>query len=267
MCILAFWVLARITLLAMPATGQITNPIFIGEHKKEWQRVITSQDSNIEISSSSLVLGPNDLFSAKFRTILSKSEQAYEKPGVKYKTRLETIQFDAKKQVYRILETSLLDSSEKPVLTFAPQREVWKPIGQTAGKLYGAASILPPLGAWRVTGIRYADGKPVSSEDDAQFTKLYGSDITVRMERFGIGREVCSAPNYESGSLTDAEFAKWTNRSLKEVGFAAGKIDALKIRCEPKGGSSELHFLFLGPADTATLLSGGALFDLEKLKY
>ncbi len=268
-CVVASCFLALLSLSPTLTAGQIINPLVIGDRNqnKEWQRVITAQASNIEISSSSLILGPGGLFSAKFRTILSKSEEAYEKPGVKYKTRLETIQFDSKKGAYRIVETTLLDSSEKPVLTYAPKMETWKAVGPTAAKLYGAAVVLPPFGIWRISGIRYADGKSASAENDAQFEKLYGSDITVRLERFSIGREVCSTPSYESGSLSDAEFAKWMGRSLKDVGFAGEKINALKIRCETKAGSSELHFLFTGPTDTATLLSGGALFDLAKFKY
>lgn len=265
--ILASRVFALLLLLPVLVASQNRFPISIGENKKDWQRIISAADSNIDVGTSSLVLEPNGLFRAQFRTILSKSEEAFEKPGVKYKTRLETIQFDSRKYVYRVVETTLLDSSEKPVFTFAPKTDLWKVVGRTAAKFYGAAAGLPPLGSWRITGIRYADGKPASSEDDAQFAILYGSDITVRLERFGIGREVCSAPRYESESLSDAEFAKWTSRSLKDVGFTGEKIDALKIRCDQQGGSSELHFLFPGSAETATLMSGGALFDLEKLKY
>src|SRR5258708_2169455 len=113
-------------------------PIAIAQGKDEWHRVVTGPDSNIDVSIASLKLEADRIFSAKFKTTLSKSESVAAKPSGKYKTRLETIQFDSTKMQYRIRETDLLDSSGK--LLAASTSEEWKPIRSgTSSRLYNRA--------------------------------------------------------------------------------------------------------------------------------
>ena len=141
------------------------------QDKKIWQRVYTGEDSIIEIDISKVtfveystarkVTFTYSSGRARFRTIYSKPEALQEKPGVRYKTRLETIEFqcakkepDVLKRVpsdttsgarYRLYEATLLDEKGKPVKTFAwdPSAE-WKEIkhGGMIEKLSGAACTL-----------------------------------------------------------------------------------------------------------------------------
>jgi hypothetical protein len=141
------------------------------EKKGMWQRVYTGEDSIIEINVSKVTFVE---YSAArkvtftyssgrvgFRTIYSKPEALREKSGARYKTRLETIEFqcdkkepDVLKRVpsdttsgvrYRLYEATLLDEKGKPVKTFAwdPSAE-WKEIkrGGMMDKLSGAACTL-----------------------------------------------------------------------------------------------------------------------------
>lgn len=252
--------------IALPAHGQSLK-VFLPERDKEWQRVVTASDSTIDVNASSLVLEPNDVFRATFRTSLSKSEEAFEKPGVKYKTRVETIQFDSRTQTYRSVETTLFDSSDKTVFASGLKTTAkWRPLGSTAAKMYRAALRTGPFSGWCIVGVRYADGRAVTQDEDAQLAQLFGADVLVEVDRFWIGRNACSNPSYESREIGDAEFRKWTGKSLNEVGLGNEKAGALKIVCLQKAGAwaSELNYLFFGSDGRATLLSSGVLIDLEK---
>ncbi len=252
----------------MSATNYGQNLLdLLPERPKEWRRVITA-DANIDVSVSSLILEPNDIFRAKFRTSLSKSEEAFEKPGVKYKTRLETVQFDSRNQMYRVVETVLLDSSDKTVFSSGPVMTArWREIGRTAGRMYSAASELRPLGSWTIASVRYADGGQPSSEEAPDLTKLIGSNVSARMEQFQVARETCRYPAYESQTIDDKTFEKAVGVPFKTAGLVTESLDALLIRCRSNDNVAELHLLFLLPADKAVLFSGGVLLDLEKPKY
>jgi len=249
---------------AFPAHGQSVR-VFLPERAKDWQRVVTAADSTIDVNISSLVLEPNGIFRATFRTSLAKSEEAFEKPGVKYKTRVETIQFDSRTQAYRSIETTLFDSSDKSVLASGSKTGAkWRPLGSTAAKMYGAALRTGPFAAWRIARVRYADGRVVTSDEDAQLAQLSGATVWIEFDRFAIARDECRKLSYESREIGNDEFHKWTGKSLKDVGLEDEKISALKISCEQKPGAFELHYLFGGSDGRATLLSGGVLIDLEK---
>jgi hypothetical protein len=240
------------------------------DRQKEWRRIITEADSNIDVSTSSLLLEPNGRLRATFRYRLSKQENAFEKPGAKYKTRLETLQFDTRENTYRVIETTLLDSSEKVVYASGlHMTRDWKPIrGRTAGRFYQTAVALPPLGAWTVVAAHYPDGTvPRSNNEHPTTTPLIRSRVDTRVDQFEVGRNACSTPSYESASFRDDEFVKWTGFTLKDMGFSTNNVDAIKIKCESPGRSSEIHLLLLASVDRAKLLSGGVVLDLEKLEY
>ena len=102
-----------------------------------WQRVYTGEDSIIEIDTSRVtfveystakkVTFTYSTGRTRFRTIYSKPEALKEKPGVKYKTRLETIDFNcaANTARYRLYEATLLDEKGKVIKTFG-----WDPAAE-----------------------------------------------------------------------------------------------------------------------------------------
>jgi hypothetical protein len=107
--------------------------------KDEWQRVITGGELNIDVNTTSLVLQPNRALSAKFRTTLSKSESVAAKASTSYRVRLETIQFRSREWQYRIVETTLLDSSGKTVLSYPYDEEIgWKDMKSPTRAVFSA---------------------------------------------------------------------------------------------------------------------------------
>jgi hypothetical protein len=120
--------------------------------KEKWQRVYTGEDSIIEINVSKVTFVEYNVsrtvtFSTSigrvgFRTTLSKSEALKETPAVKYKSRLETIEFNCVANRYRLHEATLLDEKGKIVKAFGwdPSAE-WREIkhGGMMEKLSGPA--------------------------------------------------------------------------------------------------------------------------------
>jgi len=225
---------------------------------KEWPRINTGQDSTTDIGASTLVLEPNGLLRATFRISLSKSEDAAEKPGAKYKVRLMTIQFDSRKSVYRIFETTLLDSSEKVVYASGPNPAgTWRPLvrsSQTYNTYYSAALNLQPLGLWKVS----------STSDPQAIAPADQSSVAITINRFQVGSNTCSMPSYESTTMTIDELAKLTGLSTSRVQIADEKANIVKIKCESPNLTSEIHILILKSIDRAMLVSGGNLFALER---
>lgn len=128
--------------------------LIAGQREKEkWERVYTGEDSIIEINLSKVtfveyasgkVTFSYNIGRVGFRTIFSKPEVLKEKPGVKYKSRLETIEFNCAPNTarYRLYEATLLDEKGKVIRTFGwdPSAE-WKEVkhGGMMDKLSGAA--------------------------------------------------------------------------------------------------------------------------------
>ena len=120
--------------------------------KEKWQRVYTGEDSIIEINVSKITFVEYNVsrtvtFGYRtgrvgFRTIFSKPETLKEKPGVRYKSRLETIEFNCTANRYRLYIATLLDDKGKVIKTFGwDPSEEWKETkhGSMMDKLAGAA--------------------------------------------------------------------------------------------------------------------------------
>jgi len=94
--------------------------------KETWKRVYTSEDSIIELDTSRVVFTEYNAqkkitFAAvrvgrvTFRTVFSKGATLMDSPPIKYKTRVETIEFNCPAKRYRLYEATLLDSKGKVV--------------------------------------------------------------------------------------------------------------------------------------------------------
>ncbi len=115
----------------LPCTLLLLAPLLIAaqDEKEKWQRAYSSEDSIIEIDVSRVTfveyhISKKVTFAAtrvgrvRFRTILSKPEAVNEKPAAKYKTRLETIEFNCTEKRYRLYEATLFDAKGKVVKSY-----------------------------------------------------------------------------------------------------------------------------------------------------
>jgi hypothetical protein len=93
------------------------------QEKDKWQRIYTYEDSIVEMNKSKVVFVNNNIGRVDFRTVFKKPEPLREKPGVKYKTRLETIEFKCAERRYRIYQLTLLDDKGKAVYSYEMKPE------------------------------------------------------------------------------------------------------------------------------------------------
>ena len=236
--------------------------------KDEWQRVITGADFIIDVSTASLLLQPNRTISARFRTTLSKSEEIAANAGGKYRVRLETIQFRWNDRQYRISETILLDTSGKAVFSSPPNDKIaWMDMkGPTTGRLFNAASELPPFGAWKVLSYRFAEGGPPETEDSPDLKNLIGSEFYLHFDRFQAGKATCSTPEYEMRAITDKDFNALTGHPLKSVTVQTDKIEALILKCGSETSFPPQSFCLRLAGGRMLMLWEGVFVELEKTK-
>ena len=112
------------------------------QEDEKWRRIYTFEDAALEMNVSKVSFGTGKIGRVRFRTVLSKPEALKEMSGVKYKSRLETIEFKCAERQYRVYETSLLDPKGKAIKSFEMgMSEEWKAVksGSMAGRMYAPA--------------------------------------------------------------------------------------------------------------------------------
>jgi hypothetical protein len=230
----------------------------------EWHRVVTGAGFNIDIAVESLKLQADNRVSARFKTTLSKAEPIGGSSKTKYKTRIETIEFDTNSGQYRVLETSLLDESGKVALSSSSDQ--WKPIRGTAAELRNRALNLPPFGTWKVMTYRYADGRPPSASDPPELKALIGNYLWLNFSSVQLGGKSCQNPHFQLETVENDAFFNRTGSPLKAIGIDAIKVDAVLMKCSNDiSGTKQTFFLQL-PTGKLLLLWEGVFVELASPK-
>jgi hypothetical protein len=114
--------LAALALLLAPATLN-------AQEKQEWSRVYTFEESVIDMNTRLVSFSGRNSGRVRFRWSFEKPQSWGAKPGVKYRSRLEVVEFDCKEERYRNSALTLFDAGGKMVHTeetdwFGP----WTPV-------------------------------------------------------------------------------------------------------------------------------------------
>ena len=110
-------------LFLLPLTTYIT------QEPDEWQRIYTLEDSTVDVSNSNIVFGTDFTGRIRFRITLSKPEPVSKNATVKYKTVIETIEFNCTERLYRIFDVKRFDSKGNIIDSTETQRSMeWKDI-------------------------------------------------------------------------------------------------------------------------------------------
>lgn len=235
------------------------------DESNTWQRVITGSGFNIDVGVGSLKLEANRNFSAKFKTTLSKSEPIDEKSGKKYKTRIETIEFNSNPYEYRVAATDFLDSGGKLIISSASTK--WKPIrGGTASALYERAKSLPPFGSWKVRTYHFADGKAAGPADAPDLRKLLGASLFLSFDNVQLVGKSCTWPSFELKKISDEEFTRRIGSSLKTLGVVGTSIDAILMQCNPDRSHLPQTFFLQLSNHKILLFWNGVFLELESPK-
>ncbi len=234
----------------------------------QWLRVVTGEESVIDVYRSSLVLEPHRIIRAKFKTTLSKPEPIAGTTDTKYQTRLDTIQFNLVDWQYRILESTLFDGSGKVVSAISSSAaDGWKRLRSSTGsRLFHAAGELSPFGSWKVLSYRYSSGDPPASDDPKELMSLIGSNIWFSLDRVHVGGLACQAPIFESKTFTNDEFVKLIGNPLKSLGISADKVEAIVLKCEASDKFPPQTLILRLPGGKALMLWDGVFLEIERAR-
>jgi hypothetical protein len=230
----------------------------------QWLRTVTDDDFVIDVNRSSMVIGPDHVISARFRTTLLKEETVPGKPTVRYLTRVDSIHFDLKDRQYLIHESSFLDASATVVLSLTGTGD-WKPrYGRTADKLFQAARQLSPFGFWKVLSYRYASGRPHANGEPPELTSLVGTTVRLDLDGVSVGKGQCWSPVFEPKTTTNEEFVKQTGSPLKALGISTDKVEAITVKCRAGDGFPSQTLILKLAGNNALMLWEGVFLKIER---
>lgn len=202
--------------------------------KDKWQRVYTGEESVIDVNASNLKFEPDHILRVQFRTILSDPETLPGTPGVKYKTRLEVLDFQPNHRRYRMFETTLLDANGKELQSYSTsQPQEWRGLkaGGVTERLFNAAQALPPFGTWKIVAYRMADGdskQPKLKELD----DLIGARANLQFNRVEVGGNVCTLAVFVDSNQA---LIQELEIDLKPLGIQAPSAHMTTIKCQGRG--------------------------------
>jgi hypothetical protein len=140
----------------------IISTVVAGQEKdqEKWSRVYTYEDSVVEINETTVIFVNKDVSRILSRTVYSKPQSMKEKADIKYKTRLETIEFKCSERRYRIYRVRLLDSKGNTVDSYDSEETAeWK-----TAKAGGIMERLMAFGCRLAAGKKIAD-KPIEKPE------------------------------------------------------------------------------------------------------
>lgn len=253
-------VIAYFALCVLTASSQ--------KEAETWLRVVTEEDFFIDVNRLSLRFEPNRVISVKIRTILSQEESLPESSKLKYRTRLDSIQFNLKDRKYRVFDSTFLDSSGQTVLlSSSHDSNSWKSFrGGTGSRVFSAIDGLPPFGVWNAISYRYGSGELPSDDDPPELKSLVG--INIKLDLYGIqqiGKVACSTPVFEPWKATDEEVQKRLGISFKSIGLSEDKLEAVLMSCERRNEGAAQTFILLLPNDRAIMLWEGVFLEMERV--
>lgn len=227
--------IVTVVTLALCVLG--ASPSAFAQAKDRWQRAYTGDGSVIEVNTSTLRFAPGSVLRSEFRTVFSSTESTGGDRAVKYKTRLETIDFRLTDRRYRFVEISLLDPAGKLVQTkTADGSEDWRVLkaGGVTERLFNAAYSSTPLGAWKVVAYRFAEGDSKEAKTTPELDRLVGADVRLHADRAEVGSRICSSPSFQDNDAQEESLRK-LGVDWKSIGIKPEDARTINVRCEGSG--------------------------------
>jgi hypothetical protein len=106
----------------------LSAPFAFAQEKEQWQRLLTLEDTTVEMNVSTVVFSTGGIGRVKFRYTLAKAQAVPEMPGLAYKSFIETVEFKCDENLYRLYDRTFIDSQGKALRI--DEREAsakWKP--------------------------------------------------------------------------------------------------------------------------------------------
>lgn len=97
--------------------------------RETWERVYTGDDEIIEMNTTRVTFGENNIGRVTFRTVYHEPQRLKERANASYQSRYEKIEFKCQEREYRTWSVQLLDSTEKVVDSYELDlKEKWQSV-------------------------------------------------------------------------------------------------------------------------------------------
>jgi len=231
--------------------------------KDKWRRVFTGEDSIIELNVSSARFVPSHIMRVEFRTTFSKPEKLSSTSDLRYKSRLETIDFKLNEHRYRLFETTIMDEAGKALSSYkATTDDEWRVIkpGGVMERLFSAVRELSPFGIWKVISYRFADGGSAGSSAP-ELDRLIGTEVRLTADQAAVGTKICSLPDYQHKEATKEELAR--ELGIPSLGVE-GSVESIAVKCSVSGWTPPQSLLIKRSAGDMLMLWDGVFLVLKR---
>jgi hypothetical protein len=193
----------------------------------EWYRVYTFDDSIIEMNTAQVTFGGKDIGRVRFRWTFDQPEALSGEPQLKYKSRLEVMEFNCSQRRYGLYDLTFYDAAGKVIRSQEMNPPVeWRTVtfGSVMEKLFAPACELiekrahPPV----VSLVKSRDG--IESEKVAKYALSFSQSL-VQTKDFKPIIEKFFAADYLNGYLHDND----TNWFLNLDRNTAAKLSRIEL--------------------------------------
>jgi len=219
----------------------------------EWYRVYTFDESIIEMNTSQVTFGGKDIARVRFRWTFDQPEPLSGEPQLKYKSRLEVMEFNCSEKRYRLYELTFFDAAGKVIHSeeMNPPAE-WRTVtsGSMMEKLFAPACELIKQKTRTPVLTPVVSGDAIELEKAAKYALSFSQSLE-RAKDFKPIIEKFFAADYLNGYLHDMDtnwFLNLNRDTAAKVGPA--ELQRFYIALMNTGYLSCLYFISQYPSDS-----------------
>jgi len=231
----------------LPLAFLILSTALTAQQSSEWSRVYTFDDSIIEMNTAHVTFGGRNIARVRFRWTSDQPETLSGEAQVKYKSRLEVIEFNCSDRRYRPYDIILFDATGKVIRSQEMNPPVeWRAVSdRMMEKLFTPACELIE----RKTHPPVVSNEEIELEKAAKFALSFSQqleeakDFNPLIKRF-------FAPHYLRGYLKDQEDNWFLNLNRETAAKAKrAELERFYVALMNSGYLSCLYFASQFPAD------------------
>lgn len=235
-------------LIFLPFLLLLSSTSLMAQHFPEWSRVYTFDESIIEMNTSLVTFISKDVARVRFRWTFDQPETLSGEPQLKYKSRLEVMEFNCSLQRYRPYHLTYFDSAGNIVHLEENQLGEWSTAtsGSMIQKLFAPACEL----------IKQKTRSPVESADEIELAKAarYALSFSKHLEQAKDFKPIIEKffmVNYLNGYLHDKNtnwFLNLNRDTAARVG--RGELQRFYVALMNTGYLGCLYAISQYPADS-----------------
>jgi hypothetical protein len=239
---------AKMRLMFLAFLLLFTSTSLTAQQLPEWYRVYTFDESIIEMNTSLVTFIGKDVTRVRFRWTFDRPQALRGEPKLKYKSRLEVMEFNCSLQRYRPYHLTFFDSAGNMVPLDENQPGEWRTVtsGSVIEKLFAPACEL----------IKQKTRPPVVSTDAIELAKAasYALSFSEHLEQAKDFKPIIEKffmADYLSGYLHDNSTNWFLNLNRDTAArVSRGELQRFYVALMNTGYLSSLYFISQYPADS-----------------